>query len=214
MSQHIHDQGVWEKELSEIWYNHIRAGDLVLDIGANIGWYTKIANLKGASCIAIEPDPKNFKLLKQNCDHDNNEFYNMCAGNSTDNVYLKLSDCNYGDNRVSADGMGDILCKQTTVDSLIADRASEIRAIKIDTQGWEPNVILGALETLKAVPKDCLIIIEYWPWMLNQNKFTTEAYHKLFEIFTGNRYFSAADEWNNWIHNPDVYSDLVVYKNT
>jgi hypothetical protein len=48
--------GCWEKKLSDIWMQHIQPGDLVVDIGANIGWYSKLATLKGATTISIEPD--------------------------------------------------------------------------------------------------------------------------------------------------------------
>jgi FkbM family methyltransferase len=211
ISSHIEKYGAWEKELTDIWYNHINEGDLVLDIGANIGWYTKIANIKGAVAISVEPDPKNFSLLQQNCSNYTNEFYNLCVGNNTDDIMLKLSNDNYGDNRTGVDG--DILCKQTTIDNLVGDRANKIRAIKIDTQGWEPNIILGGLETLKNVADDCVIIIEYWPWGLSQNNFNYDAYINLRSIFTGSlTHFPNAVDWETSKDNPHVHCDLIIYK--
>ena len=47
----------------------IKNGDVVLDIGANIGYYTLIfAKLVGNSgkVFAFEPEPENFKILQKN----------------------------------------------------------------------------------------------------------------------------------------------------
>jgi FkbM family methyltransferase len=44
------------------WYNY----DFTIDIGAHIGVFTKIAELNNSKVISIEPDKKNFMLLKKN----------------------------------------------------------------------------------------------------------------------------------------------------
>jgi len=212
VSSAIAENGEWEPALSDLWYNHINAGDLVIDIGANLGWYTKLANLKGATCIAIEPEPNNFTLLQKNCD-ENNEFYNICAGKDTTDIKLKLSkDNNFGDHRTSIDG--DITCKQNTIDNIVGDRANKIRAIKIDTQGWEPNIILGAINTLKNVSDDCLLIIEYWPYGLHQNNFSQTAYDDLFNIFKSKPiyYPSSKLDYDLVKHDPHQHRDIVLYK--
>ena len=43
------------------WYNY----DFTIDIGAHIGVFTKIAVLNNSKVISIEPDKKNFMLLKK-----------------------------------------------------------------------------------------------------------------------------------------------------
>lgn len=210
ITRHITAHGVWEEDFSKIWYDHIRAGDLVLDIGANLGWYTKLANLKGATSIAIEPETENFRLLQHNCSGDN-EFHNVCAGNNTNDIGLKMSSDNFGDHRTS--NTGDVMCKQDTIDNIVGDRASKIRAIKIDTQGWEPNIILGAINTLRAVADDCLMIIEYWPYGLYQNGFTPKSYDVLFDIFKGHAtYHPHSLEYHDVKDDPYKHCDIVLYK--
>lgn len=209
-SNHLINGEIWEPPLTDIWYDHINTGDLVLDVGANLGWYTKIANLKGAKSIAFEPHIGNYEILSRNC-FDTNELYNICAGNSTQDVMLQLSNTNFGDNRTSP--TGDIVCKQNTIDNIVGDRASQIRAIKIDTQGWEPNIIAGAVNTLNNVPNDCLIIIEYWPYSLHLNGFSSDAYNQLFEIFkSAPRYFPHNINWEEVKLNEYIHCDLVLYK--
>lgn len=44
----------------------LQPGDRVLDIGANIGAFTKLAMEIGCHVCAIEPDPENFKILWRN----------------------------------------------------------------------------------------------------------------------------------------------------
>ena len=61
--------GIHEPHETEVVKNEIKKGQVVLDIGANIGYYTLIfANLVGNEGIvyAFEPNPTNFSLLKKN----------------------------------------------------------------------------------------------------------------------------------------------------
>lgn len=60
-----------EKELLETFLHEIRPGDIVLDIGANIGLYTLPSALKmqgNGSVFAFEPVPIWFKRLRENID--------------------------------------------------------------------------------------------------------------------------------------------------
>ena len=44
----------------------IRSGDIVVDIGANIGGFTVLAGRRGARVVAFEPFPANFAALERN----------------------------------------------------------------------------------------------------------------------------------------------------
>lgn len=62
-------KGVHEEFETELVKRMIKRGDVVLDIGANIGYYTLIfAKIVGedGKVFAFEPDPTNFALLKRN----------------------------------------------------------------------------------------------------------------------------------------------------
>ena len=69
--------GIHEKIITNLIKKEIHSGDVVLDIGAHIGYYTlQFANLVGSTgkVYAFEPEPKNFELLKKNVQinkHDN-----------------------------------------------------------------------------------------------------------------------------------------------
>jgi FkbM family methyltransferase len=63
---------------SETWYLHdydvaacpIRSGDVVVDIGANQGFFTCYAAQRGAKVYAFEPHPTMFDLLGRNVQHN------------------------------------------------------------------------------------------------------------------------------------------------
>jgi FkbM family methyltransferase len=60
-------QTLFTKEPSTIdWLQTIKAGDVVYDIGANVGSYTILAGLKGAEVYAFEPEAQNYALLVRN----------------------------------------------------------------------------------------------------------------------------------------------------
>src|SRR3989344_3364089 len=66
--------GVHEPYQTEIIMKNVKRGDVVLDVGANIGYYTLLfAKLVGPEGIvfAFEPDPTNFSILKKNVETNN-----------------------------------------------------------------------------------------------------------------------------------------------
>ncbi len=58
--------GVWYTRDYEVPYIPIRSGDVVLDIGANQGFFTCYAAHCGARVYAFEPDPDSFERLLSN----------------------------------------------------------------------------------------------------------------------------------------------------
>src|ERR1700744_1427705 len=61
--------GEYSEAEPELWAKFIKAGDHVIDVGANIGCFTlALADLVGPSgnVYAVEPQPETFDLLKRN----------------------------------------------------------------------------------------------------------------------------------------------------
>lgn len=215
VSRKILKHNGWEGDITQIWMDHIRPGDLVVDIGANIGWYSKIAELQQAEVFAFEPDPRNFEVLKQNCPAAH--LFEAALGDTESTITINYNPENYGDTRVST--AGSVTVKQTTLDTVIGDRAHEIRAIKMDVQGWEPYVIDGAVNTMKNLPQDCLVILEFCPVLLAENNFDMHRLDEFFQLFT-NSYalrkgktlsINAMIEWAELVkHDPrQLYVDTI-----
>ena len=65
ISKYISKQGVWEPLETEVVCRLLRVFNTFLDLGANIGWYTAIAQrvmARHAQIYAFEPEPANFAL--------------------------------------------------------------------------------------------------------------------------------------------------------
>ncbi len=70
----LYDIGGYENVETQLFESHIKEGDVVLDLGANIGYFTLIAaKLVGVNgkVYAFEPDPTNFSFLKRNVEINN-----------------------------------------------------------------------------------------------------------------------------------------------
>jgi FkbM family methyltransferase len=130
----------------------VPAGAAVIDVGANIGFFTlRFARWAGHSgkVIAIEPEASNFEELTR-----------RVAGSGMANVIAprqSLADATPGTRRlvVNLDHPGDhrlgdqgLPVAATTIDNLRDEIGRPIQFIKIDVQGAEARVLAGAERTL------------------------------------------------------------------
>ena len=49
-----------------LFLTEVRSSDLLVDIGANVGYFSLLASVEGVPVLAIEPDPRNVQLLLRN----------------------------------------------------------------------------------------------------------------------------------------------------
>lgn len=141
-------------------------GGTFYDVGANIGLITiPLAQDSHVTCVAFEPDPENFRLLRTNllfnCTHANVTAINAAVYAETTELRFSRSEYNSGDHRVAVDGT--MTVKAVTLDS--NPPAPGPFALKIDTQGAEPAVFAGGTKTLRAAD---LIVAEFWPWGMSR----------------------------------------------
>lgn len=72
-SPHMVMEGYWEYWLTEYFALNIKRGDTVIDIGANLGYYTLLAGdlvCDSGRVIAVEPNPAVFRLLSKSVAHN------------------------------------------------------------------------------------------------------------------------------------------------
>ena len=126
----------------------------IVDIGAQTGLYTLYSKfLPKAVFHAFEPFKKSYDLLNENIELNsitNVKTYNTALSN-TEGV-ATLNTCKshngfhtMGSNPLRFKDVESIDVKQTTLDSLNIP----VDFIKIDTEGWEYNILMGARETIK-----------------------------------------------------------------
>jgi FkbM family methyltransferase len=154
--------GLHEFEEMAFLLHFLRPGDLFVDIGANIGSYTVLAAACiGAQCIAFEPDPDAFSWLLQNV-HLNGvshrvEVRKEALGSSCGEASFTtgLDTMNH---LVVGAGHGVSLqsVAMTTLDQALAGRAPTM--LKIDVEGFEADVMQGALWSLQRPELRCVIM--------------------------------------------------------
>ncbi len=144
-------------EPREKLYSLVKPGMTVLDIGANIGEtsmaFSKLTGSAG-KVFSFEPDPETFKRLS---DHlalnkcSNVTPVNKGLGKEEGEMLLEEGENNSGGNRI-APGQQHNKGKKITLTTL--DKFSslqpfkQINFIKIDVEGYEHHVLLGAEETI------------------------------------------------------------------
>jgi FkbM family methyltransferase len=159
--------GMAEPPVTEVFKRITKPGMTVLDIGANIGWYTLLgAKLVGQNgrVISVEPEQRNFETLSRSIamnKFQNIRLINACMTDTAGEVKLYLSTSNPGGHSIVFETKDYIECQGLTVDQILEDQ-SRIDIMKIDAESAEPLILRGANELLNAdLPLH--IIIEYSP---------------------------------------------------
>ena len=161
-------------------------GRAFLDVGANIGT-ASLAALRyhdASHAVAVEPDPRNFRLLRMNLianDLEPRATAVEAAVTAQDGeVELEMADRNLGDNRVRATPEAGepgrygeerrqvVKVPARRLDDIVAAAGiapADVAVAWVDTQGHEGQVLAGAPELLAArVP----FLLEYWPYGLRR----------------------------------------------
>lgn len=118
-------------------------GKIVVDIGANIGCFTKMALEKGAAhVISLEPEPNNYAMLDLNTagHHDRVSLYNSALTSKHDGemeLWLSTTGKNPGNSSTTfRRGRSSTVIKAMSVDTLV-ELHPNMQVAKIDCEGAE-----------------------------------------------------------------------------
>ncbi|MGH0029495.1 MAG: FkbM family methyltransferase [Myxococcota bacterium] len=166
----------WEPIETHWFVQSLRPGDVVVDVGANVGYYTLIASrLVGETgrVYAFEPDPESFALLTRNVREsglDNVVLEQKGVSDRAGTLELYLSESNRGDHRIfqpEGESRRTIEVESVALDDYFAGRHAEVDFVKIDTQGAELLILRGMREILAG--NDRLVLaVEYAPKLLRE----------------------------------------------
>lgn len=161
------DGSSYEPEISFLMQKLVHPGDVVLDIGANVGLHTAMLSRRvgDGRVIAFEPVSEMMTQLSINCafNRERNVTLVECAlGEETGHADIQVSQGEPGMegtnsmiDSVHIANRPDNYQRRTIQVRRLDDIANElgiterIDFIKIDTEGFEPMVIKGGLETLR-----------------------------------------------------------------
>jgi FkbM family methyltransferase len=161
--------GWHEMKTTELFIKLVGLGSTVIDVGANIGYFTLLAaKLVGNNGIVIsfEPEPTSFSLLTKSVgmnNFDNVTLAQKCISNIDGQQLLHLSpNHNKGLHSIARDlGGSSILVPSARLDTIANTFGiGSIDLLKIDVEGAEPEVLEGA-ERLLSETRVRNIIMEW-----------------------------------------------------
>ena len=174
--------GRFEPKETDWFVRLIEPGDTIVDVGANVGYYTLIgAKLVGEKgrVFAFEPDPESFALLERNVRMNgltNVVLERKAVSSEAGSIRLYLAAANKGDHRIyqpTDEERAYVEVEAVTLDDYFADDSGRIDFTKIDTQGAEVVILRGMEKTLRENP-ELQMAVEYWPWGLSDFGFEDE----------------------------------------
>lgn len=192
---------IHEKATTEIFKEAVKEGDIVVDAGANIGYFTLLAaRLVGPTgkVFAFEPEPKNYSYLIKNIKL--NHYDNVIAiqkAVSDKNGQTELYICDYDTghhtinqyNGVEVYSRGrrtekhSIGIETVTLDSFLEGKTDHIDAIKMDVEGAE-FLALAGMDRILRTNKDLKIFIEFFPLLIeNMGSSPKEFIRKLLQDY-------------------------------
>jgi len=173
IQRHLYYFGTWEPNLTGFLATRLREGDVFVDVGANIGYFTLLASpLVGprGTVVAVEASPQIFTRLADNLARNrvtNVETFNLAIadGDGTTRLFLG-ADANLGQSGTVPRPGSRYECdvKTTSLDSLLAGiDAGRIRFVKVDVEGAEWPVLQGMRGLLRSGGPDLEVFVEVTP---------------------------------------------------
>jgi FkbM family methyltransferase len=176
----------YEPKTSNFFNAHIKNCKVFVDVGANIGGYT-IRAAKYCKVYALEPLPRNYKILKINEKLNNVKInsFNIAAGNKNGKVKLYYTQGNWGSPSVKHEQNYFIEVEMKPLDEIINEESIDL--IKIDVEGAEDLVLEGARNCLKRTK---MVIIERSESFPKAYKILKEENFKLRKFLDNNALFT------------------------
>ncbi|MBN1793453.1 MAG: FkbM family methyltransferase [Candidatus Omnitrophica bacterium] len=130
----------------------LTGNDVVLEIGANIGYYALIEARLAKKVYAAEPNPRNFADLKVNIEmngYDNIELFELAFGDTSGPALMNVAPrSNWHSFYPLSEAVGTVTVSMETVDNFLAGREQPTFA-RMDVEGYELCVVQGMQRTLR-----------------------------------------------------------------
>lgn len=148
----------YEPGVSEVVSPLCPPGGRVVDVGANVGWYTFLAASRvgpGGLVLGFEPDPENFQLLSTSLAENPRSqvrIFPQCLSDHVGEERLFLSDTAASYHSIAQPvGTRWLTVPATTLDTVVQEHhLGSLDLVKVDVEGGEPKVLRGAREVLRS----------------------------------------------------------------
>lgn len=148
--------GIHELELSRRLVRLARRGGTLLDVGANLGYFTLlwVAARAGNRCMAVEPAPRNLELLRRNVERNGFEdLVRIVAAAAARERGTMAFDPGPADQTgwgglVGARGTAASVVETVRLDD-VAGHLPSVELLKVDAEGADTWVLMGAERLLR-----------------------------------------------------------------
>lgn len=208
---------VSDKQKIILFKKIIKPGMRVLDIGANIGFYTilfsKLVGEKG-KVFAFEPDAKNYRHLEENTKTLTNVVLEKRAVSEKTGKINFYTSKDLNVDHQSYDSGESRECEEieaVALDDYFTNDA-KIDMIKIDIQGHESSALRGMIKIMSQA-EAMVVLGELWPYGLQKAGSSAEEYLKFlknlgFKI----KFFEEEIDYNKKAQDKNFYTDFMAIK--
>lgn len=167
--KYVYFTGFYEPAITKLFSQIVQPGDVCLDIGANMGWFTtlfqRLTGIKG-QVHAFEPVKTTFEHLQHNVDLNggtsNVKLNNIALGDEEKDIEIHIFN-NLPDGHASMAVFGEsdyksLSARMVTLDSYLeSNNIDNVRLVKMDIEGAELMMLKGAS---KLFEQDKLPVLE------------------------------------------------------
>ena len=157
--------GLFEPNLTYFLLDRLRPGDVFIDVGANIGYFTLLAAGRvgpQGKVYAIEASPETFALLQRNIalnGFGNIEAINKAVTDRACRVQIRSVDArNIGANRIELSEDG--IVEGAALPDIVGADLDRAHVIKIDVEGAEDRILPDLFRRMQAHKTGTMLISE------------------------------------------------------
>ena len=176
---------IHEEATTNLFKKAVREKDIIVDLGANIGYFTLLAARltgKEGKVYSFEPEPKNYSYLIKNIKLNNyDNVLAMQEAVSDKNGRIKLYICEHDTGHHTINQYGGIKnykpntdnkeifieIDTVTLDDFLRDKEKTVDVIKMDIEGAEMLALSGMEQTIKQ-NQNIKMFIEFFPLLIKK----------------------------------------------
>ncbi len=180
----------YESQFQEALLAEVKSGDVVRDVGANVGEYTKLfadAVGAGGSVVAIEPTPGSAQRCRDliaRHGYQNLVVVEVALSDAPGEAFLHIDGLTATTNRLCTDPTDGICVAVTTGDALLEQLGQLPTVIKVDVEGFEVEVLRGMRRVILAAPALRSVFVEVHFGLL-ESKGVKDGGRQIVDLLTG-----------------------------